>query len=125
MSDLKPTVSHFQPHATLSAYITGFVSCIVITLVAYVVATSNSVSNDAAVGIVAGLAILQFVTQLIFFLHLGREFKPRWKMLVFWLMITIVLILVGGSIWIMNNLNYRMMQNPSLENKYIQSQDGL
>jgi hypothetical protein len=37
----------------------------------------------------------------------------------------VLLIIVIGSLWIMSNLNYRMMGSPSQVNQYIQSQDGL
>lgn len=68
------------------------------------------------------LAFGQFVVQLVYFLHLGTEQKPRWKLLVFWFMIVVVLIVVVGSLWIMYNLNYNMIMPP--ENMNIQTQKG-
>lgn len=122
----KTLISHFEPmHATLSTYVVGFVSCIVLTIAAYVVATSHSVGNDLAVGVIAALALVQFVVQLLAFLHLGREFAPRWKLLAFVSMLCIVLIIVAGSVWIMNNLNYRMMSSTKQTDHYVESQDGL
>lgn len=55
-----------------------------------------------------GFAISQLLVQLIFFLHLGRESKPRWNILVFLFAALVVLIVVVGSLWIMNNLDYHM-----------------
>lgn len=119
-------VSSFEaPHVSLKSYVTGFVSCIVLTLLAYAAATSGQLSKHVAIGSIAALAIIQCIVQLVKFLHLGSEFKPRWKLAVFCLMLCIVLILVIGSLWIMNNLNYRMMHSPEQMNEYIQSQDGL
>ena len=40
-----------------------------------------------------------------------------------WFMLGIVLIIVGGSVWIMNNLNYRM--TPQQMEQYLKSQDSL
>ena len=60
--------------------------------------------------------------RLYFFLHLGKETKPRWKLYVFGFMVSVVLIIVFGSIWIMNNLNYRM--TPAQINQYMNSQGG-
>jgi cytochrome o ubiquinol oxidase operon protein cyoD len=71
------------------------------------------------------LAVLQFIVQLFYFLHLGSETGPRWNLVVFLSTLGIVLILVVGSIWIMNHLNYNMMASPSQMDSYIQSQDGL
>lgn len=126
MSESTKIISHFEPAtATVRSYVVGFVSCIVITVAAYLVATSHSVGNDLAVGVVGVLAVVQFIVQLLAFLHLGHEYKPRWKLLAFVMMLSIVLIVVVGSVWIMNNLNYRMMSSPKLTDQYVESQDGL
>ena len=127
MSEHKSTlVSSFQPpHASLRAYVTGFVSCVVITLVMYLAGISDTLGRNQALGIIGVLAIVQFMVQLRYFLHLGDEFRPRWKLGVFALMLTIVFILVGGSLWIMSNLNYRMMHSSSESSEYVKSQDGL
>jgi cytochrome o ubiquinol oxidase operon protein cyoD len=53
--------------------------------------------------------------QLHYFLHLGDEPKPQWNLLTFGFMIGVVLILVFGTLWIMNNLNDRMM--PQMDSK--------
>jgi cytochrome o ubiquinol oxidase operon protein cyoD len=119
-------VGHFEPpHGSLQSYVTAFIGCIVISVVAYVTATSNIVSNRTAVVIIAGLAIIQAVIQLQYFLHVGDEYKPRWKLWIFILMITIAAIVVGGSLWIMDNLNYRMIHSSDQMQEYVESQDGL
>lgn len=119
-----PTVSEHQPdQASLRLYVTGFGLSLLFTLDAYLSVTHHLFSKNVLIGGIAGLALAQFLTQLVCFLHLGREFKPRWKLAVFLMMAGIVVILVGGSLWIMNNLNYRM--TPQQVDKYLQSQDGL
>lgn len=126
MSGIKqPIVGQFEGgHSSLNSYIFGFLSSVVLSLAAYVVAVSDAINNNAAIGIIGGLAIVQCIVQLMIFLHLGREFRPRWKLGVFALMISIVLILVIGSLWIMQNLNYRMIHAPGQMKEYIESQDG-
>lgn len=47
--------------------------------------------------------------QLFFFLHLGQESKPYWNSQLFLFMLTILVILVIGSLWIMHNLSYNVM----------------
>lgn len=122
----KPVVRHFEaPHASLRTYVLGFVSCLVLTVAAYVAATAHGLANGAAIIVITLLALVQLVIQLRGFLHLGVELKPRWKLAVFGLMLLIVIILVAGSWWIMQNLNYRMMMSPSQMNTYVQNQDGL
>lgn len=107
----------------LASYITGFVLSIYLTVMAYLLAVYHIASNHVLIGLVALLALIQFVVQLIFFLHLGSDERPRWRLVTFLFMLMVVVILVAGSLWIMANLNYHM--NPSDVNHYLQSQDGL
>jgi cytochrome o ubiquinol oxidase subunit IV len=108
----KPDISE-KVH--LKGYIIGFASSIILTLIAFVLVNDHisshhsQFSHKLLIPILAVLALVQFVVQLLFFLHLGTERRPRWKQLVFWFMILVVLILVIGSLWIMQNLNYNMM----------------
>jgi cytochrome o ubiquinol oxidase operon protein cyoD len=62
--------------------------------------------------VVVGLAVAQLLVQLVFFLHLGREPKPRQNLVVFLFMLLVIGILVIGSLWIMHNLNYHMTMTP-------------
>ena len=89
-------------------YVFGFVASLVFTLGSYLAIVHHLYGRRALIGLIATLAMAQFLTQLVCFLHLGRETKPRWKLVVFLFMVMVVLIIVAGSIWIMNNLNYRM-----------------
>ena len=55
------------------------------------------------------LAVVQILVQLLFFLHLGERGRGSRHRLAFFAFTLIVLfILVGGSLWIMANLNYNM-----------------
>jgi cytochrome o ubiquinol oxidase operon protein cyoD len=107
---------------SLKTYLSGFVLSIVFTLTAYELVVQRKFSVDIIIAAIVGLALFQFLIQLLFFLHLGRERKPRWKLFVLFFMIMVVLILVFGSIWIMNNLNYRM--TPQQQNQYMNNQGG-
>jgi cytochrome o ubiquinol oxidase operon protein cyoD len=111
-----------QEGGTKRTYVTGFALSVGLTLVAYWLVTRHVITGAGLVFVILVLAFIQFLVQLFFFLHLGHETKPRWRLLVLSFMIMIVLILVVGSIWIMNNLNYRM--TPGQMNTYMQNQDG-
>jgi cytochrome o ubiquinol oxidase subunit IV len=113
---------------TIKSYILGFVLSLILTLSAYFI-TSMHINSDFGVisqqiliPIIIGIAILQLIVQLIFFLHLTHESKPRWNLVFFVSTIGIILIVIVGSIWIINHLNYNM--NPQQVDQYIQSQDG-
>ncbi len=92
---------------TVSKYVTGYVLCLLLTFAAFGMVVYSSV-NPWLLAILGGLAILQMFVQLVFFLHLGDEAKPRHKLWSFVFMIIVLLILVVGSIWIMVNMNYNM-----------------
>jgi cytochrome o ubiquinol oxidase operon protein cyoD len=107
---------------TLKTYVTGFGCSIVLTLAAYLLVIHQLFSRQILIALVIGLALVQFIVQLLFFLHLGTETKPRWKLFVFLFMVMVVAILVFGSLWIMSNLNYRM--TPDQINAYMNNQGG-
>ncbi len=111
-----------ETRGMLASYIIGFAFSIGLTLVAYLGVTHNWFSNGTPSIALLVLAILQLVVQLFFFLHVGRETRPRWRLFTLFLAITVILIVVIGSIWIMYNLNYRML--PSEMERYMQRQDG-
>jgi len=120
----KVVISHHHPvAASLKRYLIGFILSLYLTSLAYILAVRHNLTMYWLGGTVLGLALLQFVIQLICFLHLGTETKPRWKLAVFWLMILVVGILIIGSLWIMAGLNYRM--SPSQVNQYLRGQDSL
>lgn len=110
---------------TLQAYITGFVLCVAITLVAYFSVVNHQFSGNALLYWIGWLALIQFFVQMIFFLHLGRESKPRWKLVVFWFMTLVVVILVFGSLWIMTNLNYHHMDHAKSTEQHIIDDEGI
>jgi len=84
----------------LKSYIIGFVLCILLTLAAYF---------SRSVPLLLTFAFVQAAVQMVLFLHLGQEPRPYWNTIFFILMVTIVVILIGGSLWIMYNLNYHTM----------------
>jgi len=113
--------------ATLKSYAIGFALSVVLTLAAFFIVLYPAyfhMGYGAIVPSIIILAIIQLLVQLIFFMHLANETGPRWKLAVLISTVGIVLIVVVGSIWIMNHLNYNMMASPSQMNAYIQSQDG-
>jgi cytochrome o ubiquinol oxidase subunit IV len=126
--DMAVTSSHDTPRGLLTVYIIGFAVSILLTLTSFALVKIHLAHHHTfppdnfMIIALPTLAVAQFLAQLYFFLHLGRETKPRWKLLVLALMIVIVLILVIGSIWIMYNLNYRM--TPKQINQYMLNQNG-
>lgn len=113
---------------TLNAYMTGFLLSIALTICSYLLVEAHLgsgytiLSHPFIVVAILVFAVVQLVVQMLFFLHLGEEKKPRWRLLTVVLASIFVLIVVVGSIWIMANLNYRM--TPHDINEYMRNQAG-
>ncbi len=112
-------VSNGDCKMMMQKYITGFALSLALTLVAYFLVINNE-THPWMLVVLGVLAATQLAVQLLYFLHLDDEVGPRLKQLSFWFMALILLIIVVGSIWIMNNLNERMMHfSPTEKNQYM------
>lgn len=94
---------------TLRLYVTGFIFSLILTILSFSLAIEKFFSKPILIAALIFLAIIQAAVQLVFFMHMGKEHKPRWMTLVFAFMVLVVLIVVIGSIWIMTDLNARTM----------------
>lgn len=95
-------------HGTVQSYVVGFFLSLVFTAVPYYLVVSKSVSGTSLLATIIGFAVLQMAVQIFFFLHLGRGPKPLYNIVFFVSTVGIILVVVLGSIFIMNNLNYNM-----------------
>lgn len=102
-------------HGSLKSYVIGFFSSLTLTGISFFLVTMKVLSGQYLIYTLVGLAITQAIVQLLFFLHLGQEPKPRWETLIFCFMVLILLIITLGSLWIMNDLNERMMSGMNME----------
>ncbi len=97
-------------------YTVGYVLSLALTFAAFATVTAFRMTDDVVViAIIVGLAVLQLFVQLVYFLHLGDESKPRWNLISLLFALLVVGIVVIGSLWIMNNLNYNMMSPHQLQ----------
>ncbi len=63
------------------------------------------------VGLLSVSAFVQLFIQLRYFLHVGEGSSAKWKKLFFALMVLFFVVIVVGSLWIMQNLDYNMGHN--------------
>lgn len=103
---LKHIASRHEAPGSLVSYTIGFLLSILLTSLAFLAATLGS---TLAFVFVIILAILQLGVQLAFFMHLGNR-SMRSSAVIFALTAIIVGIVVGGSLWIMANLERLHMQ---------------
>lgn len=107
----------------LKLYVSGFVMSIVLTIIPFGIVMTHALGGWELVTVLIISAILQLFVQLIFFLHLNRESKPHWNSLAAAFAALVILILVVGSLWIMNNLDYNM--NSQKDSEYIIKDEGI
>jgi len=107
-----------------ASYIVGFILSVFATLVAYLVVVNHIWPMETLVYIILGVAVMQLIVQSVFFLHIGQG--SRWRLITFVFAIIIVLIVVVGTIWIMNNLDYNMMRmTPDQMQLYMKQHEGI
>jgi cytochrome o ubiquinol oxidase operon protein cyoD len=92
-----------EAHGSLKSYVIGFLLSLVLTAIPLIVVLNHLMTGTPAKVLLLGTAVLQFVVQLFYFMHLKEEKKPRYNLMVLILGIMIVLTIVAGSIWIMTN----------------------
>lgn len=100
-------------HGTLKSYIIGFLSCLILTGISFLLAYSQWLTGHSLLYALIALGLIQAVVQMFFFLHVGQEDHPKWETISFGFMVMCVLILIVGSLWVMNDLDKRMM--PKME----------
>jgi cytochrome o ubiquinol oxidase subunit IV len=93
----------------LRGYCIGFVLAAVLTAASFAVAGAQIVWRPAVSIALIVLAIAQMGVHLVFFLHITTAPDNKNNALALAFGVLIVLLLIGGSLWIMANLNHHMM----------------
>ena len=100
-----------QPaHATLKGYLTGFVLAAILTVIPFWLVMGH-VIGDAGVAsaVILGLAAVQIVVHVVYFLHMDTTSEHGWNMLALIFTAVLVTIVLGASIWVMYTENANMM----------------
>ena len=90
-------------------YLVGLGLATVLTVASFTVASSQIVWGPALPVALIVLAIAQMGVHLVFFLHITTAPDNTNNALALAFGVLIVLLLIGGSLWIMANLNHNMM----------------
>lgn len=96
-------------HGTLTSYLIGLFGSLILTITSFYLVWARLLPKAMLIYTIIGLGVVQAALQLCFFMHLGKEAKPRWETVSFFFMLTCLLIIVLGSLWIMYDLNMRVM----------------
>lgn len=96
---------------SLASRTIGFAASLILTLTAFLIIYNPGffhLGAGAAINVILILALVQSIVQSIFFLNVLSEKGTRWNLVVFASTISIILIIIVFSIWIMHHLNYNM-----------------
>jgi len=107
---------------TIRTYIAGFILSIILTLTAFKIVDNGRLQDMGLIVILLGFAIIQLFVQLLFFLHLDSEKRPRWNLTAFAFMAVVLVILVAGSLWIMYSLDYHMGEGIEYEENILEEE---
>ena len=99
-------------HSTLKGYLTGFILAVILTAIPFwlVMKHGGEESSSHIVALtILGLAAVQIVVHMIYFLHMNAKSEGGWTMLALIFTLVLVVITLSGSIWVMYHLNHNMM----------------
>jgi cytochrome o ubiquinol oxidase operon protein cyoD len=98
-----------EPSEDVAAYLIGLGLATLLTIVSFFIARTTLVWEPSIPVALAVLAIAQMGVHLVFFLHIttGPDNVNNVMALAFGVLI--VLFIIGGSLWIMANMNHNMM----------------
>jgi cytochrome o ubiquinol oxidase operon protein cyoD len=107
--DRTPGVEHEESTANFLSYTSGLGLAVLLTIASFVVAQTNLLWPP---GIPVGLVVLAFAqigVHLVFFLHIGSGPDQTNNVLALAFGVLIVFLVIAGSVWIIANLNWNMM----------------
>jgi cytochrome o ubiquinol oxidase subunit IV len=91
------------------SYLTGFALALILTAIPFALVAAKALPPLPTLTVVAVAAVIQVLVHLHYFLHLDLTSTPRENLLAIAFAAILIVIMVGGSYWIMLDLHHRMM----------------
>lgn len=95
-------------HGSVKSYVTGLILSIVLTIIPFSVVMSGAFAMTTTVWVIVGTAVAQILVQLIMFMHMDTKQEEGWNFMSFVFTVTILALVVGGSLWIMHHLHLNL-----------------
>lgn len=90
-----------EAHGSLKSYTLGFICSLVLTALPVAIVLGDLMEGTQKKVVLMLAGVLQLIVQLVFFMHLREERKPRYNLLSLLLGLVILVVIVAGSMWIM------------------------
>ncbi|KEC56191.1 cytochrome o ubiquinol oxidase subunit IV, partial [Bartonella koehlerae] len=104
---------HHETHSSSSgSYLIGFILAVFFTLGSFIpvmYGMMDSWAISTKVVYLIGMAIIQIIVQIVFFLHLNSGPDAKWNLSALWFAVICVFVIIGGTWWAISHLNYNMM----------------
>ena len=101
---------HESGHGSYRSYITGFILSVVLTAIPFWLVMAHEIHDSRVLALVImGLAFVQIVVHMIYFLHMNTRSEGGWTILALIFTVVVVFITLSGSIWVMYHMNNNMM----------------
>lgn len=104
-----------RDHGWNSSFKPLFLGCTisaVLIAAAYLLVIHEHLPGATLIYTLMGIASLQAISQFVFFLHMGMQSKTNWFLITFLFTLLVIIIVVGGSVWIMHNIS--IYETPNL-----------
>lgn len=100
---------HEESHGSRKGYWIGFALSVVLTAIPFWLVMTRPLTTQATALIIMGVAAVQMIVHMIFFLHMNRRAEGGWSIMALLFTVVIVLIALSGSLWVMYHMNENMM----------------
>lgn len=96
-------------HGSAKEYVWGLIWSVILTVIPFGMVMNGGFDNGLTIAVILLCAIAQLFVQLVFFLHMNGSSEQIWNTISGAFILIIVLIVILGSIWVMNHLNHNML----------------
>lgn len=97
-------------HGSLQGYLIGFALSAVLTIIPFWLVMTGALGSAQATAVAIIIAaVAQIVVHTVCFLHVNTQGEGGWTLMAYIFTAVLILITIGGSLWIMYHLNTNMM----------------
>ncbi|GHG14934.1 cytochrome o ubiquinol oxidase subunit IV [Paracoccus aerius] len=97
-------------HGSVRSYLTGFILSVILTAIPFAIVMAGGFeSRFLTAVVVVGMAIVQILVHMVYFLHMNTRSDEGWTMMALIFTVVILVIVLSGSLWVMYNMNTNMM----------------
>lgn len=97
-------------HGSVRSYLTGFILSVILTAIPFAIVMAGGFeSRFLTAAVVVGIAIVQILVHMVYFLHMNTRSDEGWTMMALIFTVVILVIVLSGSLWVMYNMNTNMM----------------